>query len=92
MPVSLIIFDVLSRMMKKSLYITTTRKFKVSLNVFVVILLEQAKYLGLLENLRVRRAGYCYRQVDNKIHSLSSRLIKNGFQGTTWCPRRRSQG
>jgi len=23
---------------------------------------EQSKYLGLLENLRVRRAGYCYRQ------------------------------
>jgi len=27
---------------------------------------EQAQYLGLLENLRVRRAGYCYRQLYEK--------------------------
>jgi myosin-1 len=27
---------------------------------------EQGRYLGLLENLRVRRAGYCYRQTYEK--------------------------
>jgi myosin-1 len=28
--------------------------------------LHQVKYLGLLENVRVRRAGYAYRQVYDK--------------------------
>jgi len=27
---------------------------------------EQSRYLGLMENLRVRRAGYCYRQTYSK--------------------------
>jgi myosin-1 len=27
---------------------------------------EQIRYLGLLENVRVRRAGYCYRQTYEK--------------------------
>ncbi len=45
---------------------------------------EQCRYLGLLENLRVRRAGYCYRQTYEKWISRYYMISDKTFPKSKW--------